>query len=66
MSDLEPGGEVEKACRTLRFCVKETGGTVNVVRVELHGIAQFACWWFILWSTIGIVIAIAAILGSRW
>jgi hypothetical protein len=47
MAEVE--GNTERA---FRLCIDETGKT-NVVRVELCGIARFACWWFVVWSIIG-------------
>jgi hypothetical protein len=30
----------------------------RVVRVELQGIARFACWWFVISSVIALIIAV--------
>jgi hypothetical protein len=39
----------------LRFCINEQAGKVNVIRVELTGVAKFACWWFVIDSTLATV-----------
>jgi hypothetical protein len=36
-----------------KLCINEHVGKVNVVRVELCGIAKFACWWFVILSILG-------------
>jgi hypothetical protein len=59
MSDTDAG--IEKA---FRACINENRPRHNVVRIELHGIARFACWWFVVWSALGGVAAIIAALGS--
>ena len=49
-----------KSCITATVASEAPGAEiVGVVRVELHGIARFACWWFVIWSIIGLVAAIA-------
>ena len=30
----------------------------RVMRVELHGIARFACWWFVIVSGIALLVAV--------
>jgi hypothetical protein len=30
----------------------------RIMRVELHGIARFACWWFVIVSGLAVVVAI--------
>jgi len=38
----------------------------NVVHVQLHGIARFACWWFVIWSVVGGLVALPVLMGSHW
>ncbi|MGA3295058.1 MAG: hypothetical protein ABSE45_13885 [Candidatus Acidiferrales bacterium] len=49
--------------RAFRLCIDEDKThKVNVVRVELRGIARFACWWFVVWSIFGGILALASFL----
>lgn len=48
--------------QAFRFCIDERGNPY-FIRVEVRGIAKFACYWFVILSAIGLVLGLwAAIL----
>lgn len=51
--------EIFTSCTKARSDIDE--GKYLVVRVQLHGIARFACWWFVMLSVVGIAAAIISI-----
>jgi hypothetical protein len=54
----EPEEKAEIATEKLfRYCIGERQA-INVVRVELHGIARFACWWFVILSMAGMAVGL--------
>jgi hypothetical protein len=58
--------EVEKLGRAFELCIDERYDSVsgkvaryNVVRVQAHGIVRFACWWFVIWSVVDLILSFA-------